>query len=92
MAVYDSAKTRQAAKKIRRLADSLDMDVKRSMEMAADDQGRLRGRAAEAMEEDCRQLVSAARKLVYEMETLSRRISAYAVLLEDLDDQLAEKL
>lgn len=92
MAVYDSAKVRYAARKINMLVDCLDVDVKHIMDTATEGQERLRGKAAAAMEEDRQQLIDMANKLGRDMEALAHQLNAYAVVLEEIDEQLAEKL
>lgn len=92
MATYDTAKIREAAQRIRSIADDLANDVKPAIRNAAEGCEALRGKAAQAMEERRFQLEKAAADVEQCMEELARVVSAYADQLEEVDEQLAEKL
>jgi len=92
LAVYDTAKIKNAATAIRQLADCLENDVKAVINSTTQGRDTLRGRAAEAMEERRMQLVKTASAIGQDMEALARHINTYAEMLKEADEQLAEKL
>lgn len=92
MAVYDSAKTREAAAQIRKLAEGMDGDVRPGMQGVSECVEALRGKTARAMEDRLAQLSRTASSLSAELGELARRVNAYADLLEQTDAQLAEEL
>ncbi len=92
MAVYDSAKTRGAGRLLKQLAADMDGNVMPAVRDASGCLESFRGRTAQAMEEQMDQLLKAAAGLQGEMEELAHRIMVYADLLEQADNELAEKL
>lgn len=92
MALYDSAKTREAAAQIKKLAQSVDGNVKPGLRSVSSCVGQLRGNAADAMEEQLVQLVRTAAGLGDELGELARKVYAYADLLEQMDAHLADEL
>lgn len=92
MAVYDTAKIKNAAAAVRKLADSLDNDVRVAIRDTTEGSGTLRGRTAEAMEERRLQLVRSVTAIGQDLEVLAHHIGTYAEMLKEADEQLAEKL
>lgn len=92
MALYDSAKVRVAAGHIKQVAASFDESVKPGMRGVFDCIEDLRGKTAEAMEEQMTQLWKTAGGISDELNELAVRVNAYAIALEQTDAQLAEEL
>lgn len=92
MALYDSAKAREAAAQIKQVAGSLDGTVRPGMQGVFDCIGDLRGKTAEAMEDRMRQLKKNADSLSEELGDLARKVNAYAVVLEQTDAKLADEM
>lgn len=92
MAVYDSAKIRNVATLINKLVSTLDADAKPDIRAAAEHIDSFHGKTARAMEEGLERLIRTANGLGEEMSELASRINAYADLLEQADEQLAQKL
>lgn len=92
MALYDSAKAREAAAQIQQVAGSLDGSVKPGIRGAFDCIEGLRGKTAVAMEERLSQLWETAVGLSAELNDLSCKVNAYAIVLEQTDARLAEEL
>lgn len=92
MALYDSAKTREAAAQIRQLAESVNGEVRPGLRDVSVCIEELRGKTAQAMEGQLVQLVKSAAGLSAELEELASRVNAYADLLEQTDAQLADDL
>lgn len=92
MAVYDSEKTRFAARQIRRLASSVDGDIASVIKGTAECLEDLQGRTAQAMENERLSLVKAAGDLAAELNVLALRMDRYANLLEQADEQLEQLL
>lgn len=92
MAVYDTAKIKNAAAAVRKLADSLNSDVRVAISDTTEGSGTLHGKTAEAMEERRLQLVKTATAIKQDLEVLAHHISTYAEMLKEADERLAEKL
>lgn len=74
------------------LTEGVNTHVKPGLRAVSECAKGLRGRAADAMEEQLVQLVTAAAALSEELGELTDRMYAYADLLEQTDAQLAEEL
>lgn len=92
MAVYDSAKIRHAATMINHLVGCMDAEVKPGIRTATEYRDYFNGRTAQAMERELEHLLRKASSLEDKMESLAHRLNAYADLLEQADEQLAEEL
>ena len=92
MAVYDSAKTREAAAQIKKLSECLDSGVRPGLQDVSGCIEELQGKTAQAMEEKLLQLLKAVSGLSQELEELGGRVYAYADLLEQTDAQMADGL
>ena len=92
MAVYDSAKIRDAAKLMGRLTGSVNADVLYGLRAARELRTEFRGRTAQAMEEELEQLMKAARDIEDEIGALAAKLGRYADMLEEADAQLAKEL
>lgn len=77
---------------IRQLAGGMDAEVKSGIRSAFEGTDSLHGRTARAMEERLAQFQGRAGKLTEEIETVARLANAYAERLDQLDQELAEKL
>lgn len=92
MALYDTAKICEAAAQIKKLAQSVDGNVKPELKSVSACVEQLRGRAADAMEEQLILLVRTTASVGDELEELAGRVYAFASLLKQTDAQLADKL
>lgn len=92
MAVYDSAKTRHAAKLIGRLAESVNTGVSPALRRSMEETDAMRGKTAEAIEERLTVLTKRCSGIVNELEELSRLLNRCADAMEEADEQLAGKL
>lgn len=92
MAVYDSAKSRNAGRLVRQMALTMDDNVLPMMREASQGMEGLQGKAAQAMEEQTAQLLGTADAIHAALEELSRQMNTYADMLERADEELAEKL
>lgn len=92
MAVYDSAKTRQAARLIGRLAESVSSGVSPSLRRSMEEADVMCGRTAEALEERLQVLTKKCSGMVTELERLSQLLDRCADAMEEADEQLAGKL
>lgn len=92
MAVYDSAKTRQAARLISRLAERVNSGVSPSLRRSMEEADVMRGKTAEALEERLLVLTKKCSVMVTELEKLSRLLDRCADAIEEADEQLAGKL
>lgn len=92
MAVYDSAKTREVARLIGRLAESVNSGVSPTLRRSVEETDVMRGKTAEALEERLLLLTKRCSGMVNELEELSRLLNRCADVMEETDEQLAGKL
>lgn len=92
MAVYDSAKTRAAAKALNRLYDALNADVKPNLRRAKAQQDEFRGEAAGVMQEAIESADRRLIRIIDRLEVLQHQVNAYADAMERVDQKLADSL
>lgn len=92
MATYDSEKVRKIATQIRQLADGLENEVTPRIRGAREAVDLLSGRTAEAMEQGLTELRRRADDIAREYAMLARLANTYADRLEEVDQELAERL
>lgn len=92
MAVYNSVKTRQVARLISRLAESVNSGVSPALRRSLEETDALHGKTAEALEERLLVLTKRCSGMVNEFEELARMLERCADAMEEADEQLADKL
>lgn len=92
MAVYDSAKTRQAARLIGKLAEDIRSGVSPTLRRSVEETDAMRGKTADALEERLLVLMKKSSDMVTEVEKLSHLLDRCADAMEEADEQLADKL
>lgn len=90
--LYDSAKVRQAADEVRKLADALRDGAEEPSRRAMSGAEQLQGRAAEALRERLLGLQRNTDDIWQELEELSRRLEKYASELEAVDEHLKTEM
>ena len=92
MAVYDSKKTRQAARTMEQQLLKLRNDVLPELILALQASAALKGVTANAMNEALEELSHSGQQVADQLETVAKQVNAYADKLEEIDDQLAKEM
>ncbi len=87
---YDTSLIREAARQVEVLCQRLDEGAVRQIERAQEAVEGLKGRTAEALDEEMRAQRQALRREVQHLQDITAKMRAFANALDDADRQTAE--
>lgn len=90
--VFDSEKVREAARRINRLSVRVDSEVTEAVKRANGYTEDLSGATADAMEDRLQRTKRDLHRVCDELESIGRRLRAYAAAIEAADDRVAEQM